>query len=185
MATLAPPIEYFPAFITDAAATYEALLTLPWQRRKALYGHMVPRDEVWLSPYSYRYGGRLYAAYDGWTRELLAIKEQVEAHTGIRFNSVLCNLYRTGDDWVVYHCDCEPTMSKEHPIASISLGVEREFQMRLKSDHKVKEKMTLASGSLVVMNAGMQQEWEHQVPKCETKGGRINLTFRVMTGDMR
>lgn len=155
MAILAAPVEYVSGFIANPDATYQTLLALPWQRHKALYGHMVPRDEVWLSPYSYRYGGRLYPAYDGWTTELLRIKEEVEAHTGIQFNSVLCNLYRTGNDWVVYHCDCEPTMSIEHPIASISLGVEREFQIRLKTDHKVKEKMRLGNGSLVVMKAGM------------------------------
>lgn len=179
------PIEYLPGFIPHPDQMYEALLSLPWQRHKALFGHMVPRDEVWISPFAYRYGGRLYPAYDCWTSQLLQIKSLVEAHTSIQFNSVLCNLYRTGNDWVVYHCDCEPTMSAAHPIASISLGAEREFQMRLKADHKAKEKIVLGNGSLVVMKAGMQQEWEHQVPKADTTGGRINLTFRVMTGNMR
>lgn len=179
------PIEYVPGFIPHPDQMYEALLSLPWQRHKASFGHMVPRDEVWIAPYPYRYSGRLYPAYDGWTPHLFQIKSLVEAKTGVQYDSVLCNCYRSGKDSVAFHCDCEDEMSAAHPIASISLGAEREFQLRLKADHRAKEKIVLGNGSLVVMKAGMQQDWEHQVPKTDATGGRINLTFRVMTGNMR
>jgi hypothetical protein len=76
------PIEYYPSFIHRPDELYDALLThLPWQRRKTSFGYLVPRDEVWIAPYPYKYVGRIYPAYDGWTPELLAIKQAVEDYT--------------------------------------------------------------------------------------------------------
>jgi alkylated DNA repair dioxygenase AlkB len=47
---------------------------------------------------------------------------------------------------------------------------------------KIKEAVTLAHGSLLIMAPGMQDAWLHSVPKtAKPSGGRINLTFRVMT----
>jgi alkylated DNA repair dioxygenase AlkB len=71
-------------------------------------------------------------------------------------------------------------MSSAHPIASISLGAERVFQMRSK-DKQFNERITLGNGSLLIMQAGMQETWTHAIPKTVREvGGRINLTFRVM-----
>jgi alkylated DNA repair dioxygenase AlkB len=107
----------------------------------------------------------------------------VEDKTGVQYDSVLCNQYRSGKDSVAYHCDCEAEMSSVHPIASVSLGAERVFQMKSK-DSRFTEKMTLGNGSLLIMQAGMQTTWEHAVPKtAKNIGGRINLTFRVMVTD--
>jgi alkylated DNA repair dioxygenase AlkB len=182
MAILTAPIEYVSGFIADPDATYGALLTLPWQRHKGAFGYPVPRDEVWIAPYPYRYSGRLYPAYEGWTKELLDIKAQVECFTKTRYDSVLCNLYKSGNDSVAFHCERE--MSSSHPIASISLGAIRDFVMKPKNGD-AKEKIALGNGSLLVMHAGMQETWEHAVLKTTKDiGGRINLTFRVMTGNM-
>ena len=177
------PIEYIPSFIQRPDEIYTALLSLPWQRHRMSFGCLVPRDEVWIAPYPYKYGGRLYPAYDGWTPELLAVKKAVEERVGVQYDSVLCNRYHDGKDSVAYHCDCEDEMSSAHPIASVSLGAERVFQMQTK-DHKFSERMTLGNGSLLIMHAGMQETWNHAIPKtAKTVGGRINLTFRVMVTD--
>jgi alkylated DNA repair dioxygenase AlkB len=182
MVTIAPPVEYIAGFIADPNAIYDSLLGLPWQRYRGAFGQLVPRDEVWIAPFPYKHSGRLYPAYDGWTAELLNIKAKVEDQTRTQYDSVLCNRYRSGQDSVAFHRDCEDEMSPAHPIASVSLGAERLFRMYLKADPTVKSKMILGNGSLVVMGAGMQQEWEHAVPKTNKPvGGRINLTFRVMT----
>jgi alkylated DNA repair dioxygenase AlkB len=176
------PVEYIPDFIQHPGEIYEALLSLPWQRHQASFGQPVPRDEVWIAPYPYKYSSRIYPAYDGWTPELLSIKDAVEKHTGVKYDSVLCNLYRTGKDYVPYHCDCEDEMSPAHPIASVSFGAVRVFEMLLKSNRQIREKMKLANGSLLIMKAGMQQEWMHSIRKTRREvGARINLTFRVMT----
>jgi hypothetical protein len=38
------PIQYFENFIQHATEVYDALLRLPWQRRKGSFGFPVPRD---------------------------------------------------------------------------------------------------------------------------------------------
>jgi alkylated DNA repair dioxygenase AlkB len=112
-------------------------------------GYPVPRDEVWIAPYPYRYSGRIYPAYEVWTDTLLSIKKLVEDKTRVKYDSVLCNRYRDGSDSVALHCDCEPEMSSAHPIASISVGAERRFVMEEK-EAKIKEAVTLAHGSLLI-----------------------------------
>jgi len=52
----AAPVEYIPDFIQHPDEIYEGLLSLPWQRRQATFGHLVPRDEVWIAPYPYHLG---------------------------------------------------------------------------------------------------------------------------------
>ena len=47
-----------------------------------------------------------------------------------KFNSVLVNRYENEKDSVGWHADNEPQMSHEHPIASLSLGATRRFEMR-------------------------------------------------------
>lgn len=176
-----PPIIYYPAFVPAPEEAFAALMSLPWCRRKGVFGHDVPRDEIWIGPHDYVYSNRRYPAYDGWTKELIAIKEMVEDNTETRYDSVLCNLYRSGKDSVAEHCDCEREMSGDHPIASISLGAPRLFRMMPKSDKHAATEIELAHGSLLVMLPGMQESWLHCVPKTKAEmGPRINLTFRVM-----
>ena len=70
-------------------------------------------------------------------------------------------------------------MSNEHPIASLSLGANRNFQVR-RGGGPV-QTIELGHGSLLVMKPGMQKEWKHQVPKSKSPCGlRVNLTFRWM-----
>jgi len=176
------PVIYRERFVPNPDDVFAALMRLPWSRRRGAFGHDVPRDEVWVGPRDYVYSGRRYPAYDGWTPELLSIKATVEAATKTQYDSVLCNLYRSGLDSVDKHCDCEPEMSDAHPIASVSLGAARVFRMMPKARRKDTTEMTLAHGSLLVMLPGMQAEWLHWVPKAAREvGPRINLTFRVMT----
>jgi alkylated DNA repair dioxygenase AlkB len=188
------PVTYCPGFIENPDIAYEALLAaLPWSRYEgSMYGkpYSVPRDEVWVSPYPYIYSKRTYPAYDVWPPELLAIKSKVEAAANTKYEAVLLNLYRNEKDSVSSHCDDEPRMSPYHPIASVSLGAERLFRMRTFKDKTgiyraggdFREELILGNGSLLIMHAGMQDGWKHEVPKSsEPCGGRINLTFRVMT----
>ena len=125
------PLLYIPNAIPDADRLFQALLVnLPWTRQTYKFmGNTgpVPREEVWVSATGYKYGGRTYPGWDDlggckWTPDLLTIKAVVESKTSTQYSSVLCNLYRDENDCVSQHCDCEPTMSDSHPIASVSLG---------------------------------------------------------------
>jgi alkylated DNA repair dioxygenase AlkB len=178
------PVTFIPDFL-DPETADEAFATLlaelPWERHTAeIYGKVVrvPRMELWIADHPYTYSRRTYEPRP-WTPTLLMIKKNIEAAMSGQLNSVLLNRYESGSDSVGWHSDDEPEMSRDHPIASLSLGATRSFQMR-RGDGPI-QTIELGHGSLLVMHAGMQQEWKHRVPKTKKPCGcRINLTFRWM-----
>ncbi len=113
-----------------------------------------------------------------WIPELLDIKQKIEERVAAKFTTVLLNLYRDGNDSNGWHSDNEKELGVNPIIASISLGAEREFQMK----HKIldiKSKIYLSPGSLFVMRGETQKNWKHQIPKTKKIiEKRINLTFR-------
>ena len=116
-----------------------------------------------------------------WTPTVLELKAAVEAATGVRFNSVLLNRYRSGDDSMGWHADREQELGKEPVIASVSLGAARRFDLR-HNQSGVLRSFELTSGSLLVMRGQTQAHWRHRVPKAPgLRGERINLTFRIVT----
>jgi alkylated DNA repair dioxygenase AlkB len=116
-----------------------------------------------------------------WTPELLMIKEKVEPLAGTRFNSVLLNYYRDGNDSVAWHSDRESVLGKNPVIASVSFGQVRSFDIRNKTDHKEHYSVRLEHGSFLLMKAGLQEHWEHRIAKStRTMKPRINLTFRLV-----
>lgn len=154
--------------------------TLPWQQQPIrMYGREVlqPRLQAWCGEAVYTYSGLTMHPHP-WTPALLAIRNQLEALLGVRFNSVLANKYRDGEDYMGWHQDNEPELGVEPVIASVSLGETRRFVLRhLKTQQKLE--FSLASGSLLVMAGELQTHWQHTVPKTrKPKQPRINLTFR-------
>ena len=81
---------------------------------------------------------------------VLELKAAVEAVTGGRFNSVLLNRYRSGDDSMGWHADREPELGSEPVIASVSLGVARRFDLR-HNQSGVLRSFELTNGSLLVI----------------------------------
>ena len=129
--------------------------------------HLTPRLTAWHGDTgkSYTFSGSKWEPY-AWTPELLQIKERIRLRTGIRFNSVLLNLYRE--------------FGPNPPIGSVSFGETRPFQVRNKYRKELdKVEVLLKHGSFLLMSGPMQHYWEHQVPKTARQiGPRINLTFR-------
>jgi alkylated DNA repair dioxygenase AlkB len=116
-----------------------------------------------------------------WTDELLMIKEMVEPLAGIKFNSVLLNYYRDGNDSVAWHSDKESILGKRPVIASVSFGQVRSFDIRNKLDHKEHYSVRLEHGSFMLMKAGLQEAFEHRIAKSiKPMRPRVNLTFRVV-----
>ena len=155
---------------------------LAWQEETIfIYGRWlkVPRLVCWYgnSEACYRYSGVNHQPLP-WTKELLAIKENVEQQCHSAFNSVLANLYRDGSDAMGYHADNEKQLGANPIIASLSLGDQRLFALRHKKS-KQKIDIILAHGDLLVMAGAMQHHWLHSLPKTKKlKTTRINLTFR-------
>ncbi|MEO7214505.1 MAG: alpha-ketoglutarate-dependent dioxygenase AlkB [Mucilaginibacter sp.] len=116
-----------------------------------------------------------------WTSELQVIREQVEQLAGIRFNTVLLNYYRDGNDSVAWHSDKESIMGSQPVIASVSFGEVRSFDIRNKADHTEKYSVRLEHGSVLLMKSGLQEHWEHRIAKSnKPMKARINLTFRLV-----
>jgi alkylated DNA repair dioxygenase AlkB len=143
-------------------------------------GRPVPREEVWMGPYAYKFSGRTLVPA-AWTPEMEAIRDRIGARCGGNYNSVLLNRYASEQDSVSWHSDDEPEMDSDHPIASLSLGAAREFLIRPITTKEGVQSYVLTSGSLLVMPPGFQQKYQHCVPKSQTPcGPRVNLTFRRM-----
>lgn len=116
-----------------------------------------------------------------WTPAVAELKAAAEASCGARFNSVLINRYRSGNDSMGWHADKEPELGTHPVIASVSLGTTRTFDLRHNKSGVV-QSFSLKNGSLLVMRGNTQAEWRHRVPKePRVAGERINLTFRWVT----
>ena len=159
--------------------------TIPWiQEDIQMYGKMIktPRLTAWYGDRDkeYIYSGTKHYPIP-WTKELLSIKERIEAVAGVKFNSVLLNYYRDANDSVAWHSDDEYELGVNPIIASVSFGQVRRFDIRHKHDHDRKYSIYLENGSLLVMKGDLQHNWAHQIPK-STKPlkARVNLTFRVI-----
>ncbi len=180
-------LRYHSQFFSPEEADnfYEHLLdTLAWEQKPIrIFGKelMQPRLVAWYgdSGISYSYSGIRLEALP-WDPILWKIKEQVEASVGNTFNSVLCNLYRDGKDSMGWHADDEPELGPEPCIASVSLGAERYFHLKHKSNKELPTtKILLEHGSLLLMHGPTQTHYKHQLPKTrKVPTPRINLTFR-------
>jgi alkylated DNA repair dioxygenase AlkB len=164
--------------VSEADSLLLAVGALPWTRGTFM-GNPVPREEVWMGPYPYRFSGRVLTP-SPWIPEIMSLADRIEKKYGGNYNSVLLNRYASGRDGVAWHADDEPEMDPEHPIASVSLGAARNFKLRCNGQQDAKT-VLLIHGSLLIMPAGFQQEYKHSIPKTKLPcKERINLTFRHM-----
>ena len=141
--------------------------------------HQIPRLQAWYADnkIEYTYSGKKLQRHD-WNNLLLEIKEKIENITSFKFNSVLANLYRDGNDSMGLHSDDEKELGKNPVIASLSLGETREIYFKHKNK-KLNLVIPQASGQLLLMHGKTQQYWKHEIKKTKKiKKPRINLTFR-------
>lgn len=168
-----------------ATALLEQLLVeVPWRQDTIrMFGkeHNLPRLQQWYGApnHVYRWSGISMSPLP-WTAELRKVRDAVQRVTNRRFNSVLLNYYRSGTDTVSWHSDNEPQLGTDPVIASLSLGVERDFSFRQVANPKEsKFSIGLSNGSLLVMSGETQKNWQHAVLRRKrVKGPRVNLTFR-------
>jgi len=141
----------------------------------------VPRGLAWFGDVPYSYSGLTHKA-SPMPAVLSKLADRIEAAlasagTPAKFNSVLMNFYRDGNDSIGMHSDDESQLDPEPTIASVSLGAAREFRFQ----HKVtrtRHQTPLPGGSLLIMKGATQKDWRHGIPKQPGAGARINLTFR-------
>ena len=168
----------------DADALLHALHhQVPWEvHRIRMFGNRVdsPRLSCWIGdPQArYRYSGTEFAPLP-WSPPLQAVRDRLQEEGIGRFNSVLLNRYRAGDDYMGWHSDDEPELGPAPLIASLSLGAARRFLLRRRDDHARKAEFLLGHGDLLLMGGSTQRFYQHALPKmARVQGERINLTFR-------
>lgn len=178
---------YYPNWLQASAASalYASLCrNVNWRQDTIkLFGKPVkiPRLQAWFgdSTTTYSYSG-LTMIPTPWTAELAEIKQRCEKTAQTRFNSVLVNWYRDGQDSMGMHADDEPELGPQPIIASVTLGQARPFLFRHKKT-KVTTRVLLEPGSLLIMSKDTQRYYHHGINKTKKPlGGRINLTFRYV-----
>ncbi|KAM3961844.1 DNA oxidative demethylase ALKBH2 [Aphomia sociella] len=124
-----------------------------------------------------------------WPEPVLALRDFLYNLKGIKYNFVLVNRYKNGHDHIGEHRDNESDLDPTYPIASVSLGQERDFVLKHKDARKTGKdkksippvKINLEHGSVLFMNPPTNQNWYHSLPvRKRLIGPRINLTFRKM-----
>lgn len=172
--------------IDDHTLLLMLLRDVAWRDEKiTLFGKtmMQPRRIAWYgdSNARYTYSGIAHEPLP-WIPLLQTLRGVVEDAAGTQFNSVLCNLYRNGQDSMGYHSDDEQELGECPTIASLSVGAVRSLHFRHRSNASVPTvKVALPSMSLLIMRGSTQQEWKHALPKtkrCDQP--RVNLTFRLI-----
>ena len=180
-------VSYRPDFLepVEADRVLRALLARDdWQRlRSRLFGREVElqRSTAWWGDRGarYRYSGITHVAR-GWPDFVAALGERLQVETGVRFNSVLANRYRDGQEYMGWHSDDERDLGERPVIASLSFGAERRFLMRHRSRKDLETvEWVLGHGSLLLMAGDTQRHWKHRMPPmARCKEERVNLTFR-------
>jgi alkylated DNA repair dioxygenase AlkB len=177
--------DYYPNFLAPAAraALLQELLRLDsfQQNEIVLFGKKikVPRLEAYyaLNGEQYGYSGQQLKA-EKFPTFLDELRLEVQKRTGNKYNALLINYYRDGQDSNGWHADNEKTLGPNPSIASISLGAERTFELKHLSTGQ-KKSVLLADGSLLHMHGPLQHHYKHQLPKKRAlTEARLNLTFR-------
>lgn len=174
----------------EADAIFTRLMDeIPWQSHDlVLFGKKMtePRLSAWVADdgVSYSYSG-VRRVPETWTPTLTELRQLCEStlasrFPGVAFNSVLANLYRSGDDSMGWHADDEPELGPTPVIASLSFGDERRFDFRHRTSGET-VRVYLPHGSLLVMSGETQIHWKHCLAKTKAShSSRVNLTYRFV-----
>lgn len=141
----------------------------PWsQGRRWMYDREVddPRLSCWYEPDD-------AVPHDA----LVAIRDALGAHYGVRFGAPGLNYYRDRRDSVAPHRDRELRHLDDTLIAIVTLGGQRPFLLRPRSGGRSID-LSPASGDLLVMGGACQRGFEHGVPKVAHAEPRISVTYR-------
>lgn len=112
------------------------------------------------------------------TDDLRKLLDRINNDLKTKFNGVLINVYRDGNDFISPHSDREVELSEDGSVVALSLGVSRIFRVRHKDGFDRYDFQT-SSGQLLVMGDGFQKHFTHEIPvQKKVKEERISITFR-------
>eukprot|EP01012_Entosiphon_sulcatum_P031501 TRINITY_DN3991_c0_g1_i1.p1 TRINITY_DN3991_c0_g1~~TRINITY_DN3991_c0_g1_i1.p1 ORF type:complete len:290 (+),score=54.47 TRINITY_DN3991_c0_g1_i1:33-872(+) len=192
-------VYFFPRFLSRGIADrlLHHLLPMPWEQHDVvLFGKRMQENRKTLffadaTDCVYSYAGR-DCMPKPFTPELLEVKALVEKALpdgAVCFNACLLNLYENGTRSIGMHSDDEKSLRPGTPIASLSLGATRFFDIKpiahagsVVPPRQAKSRLTLAHGCMVLMAGDTQKNYKHGVPvQKSVMAPRVNLTFRCVT----
>src|SRR5215813_14919831 len=128
-------LEHDPAWLSrdEARLAFAALCDeLAWEQREiVLFGQRIlqPRLIAWAGDLGYRYSGQTLEPRP-FTLAARGLLARVCERTGVPFNHILANRYRSGDDSMGLHADDEPELGEDPVVAIVSLGTSRRLAVR-------------------------------------------------------
>jgi alkylated DNA repair dioxygenase AlkB len=184
-------LDHAPAWIPagEAAALLVALRDeLGWEQREiVLFGRPVlqPRLIAWGGALPYRYSGQTLPPRPLPAR-VGALVERVNRILDLRerrFNHVLANRYRDGQDSMGMHADAEPELGDDPVVATLSFGAARRMTIAPRQAATgPRRDLLLGAGDLLIMGGTCQRFFRHGIPRQrgrdEAVGERISLTLR-------
>lgn len=170
-AVMVPPFEFWPEFVPDSDALYEAFAErIAWDERMR-----ARRTASFGEPYDY--SGISYPRTP-FPTEIADLARRVWERVGFTPNNCLANHYPDGCSSMGFHSDAIDRLEAGSGIAIVSLGAARDLVFRPRTGSGDDHVRRLEPGSLLLMSAEMQSDWRHGLPACDDTGGRISLTFR-------
>ncbi|MGP1383719.1 MAG: alpha-ketoglutarate-dependent dioxygenase AlkB family protein [Thainema sp.] len=196
-----PLVRFYPDFLSVAEADLllRQSLELDWQQNQIrMFNRWIPRMfNRWIplprleimfgdsADYRYLYSGSVEVEARSWDEApfLRELRDRLEEFTGYKYQVAFGNQYRSGRDHMGYHSDDEPSLGVKPAISSVSLGATRVFKLRSRLGKEKPMSYELTHGSLVVMEPGCQEAYQHAVMKTvKDVGVRVNWTFRPYGG---
>jgi len=155
--------------------------SIPWERRTDA------RRECFMAyaPSTYTYGtGRGVRTYHSTevTEYVHQVMTLINAENHSSYNACFLNYYEGQRNALGWHADDSPEFDPEHPIAVVSFGAPRYIYFRPKgAKGHATDKVLLEDCSVLIMAAGMQEDWEHKIPRhTEPCDARISMTLRKL-----
>jgi alkylated DNA repair dioxygenase AlkB len=169
---MTPDIKITDNFWPDHSSTFSTLVdSVPWDSRMA-----ARRTASFGKPYNYSQIS--YEATDiPWF--LQGILTKLIETLKIPFNNCLLNYYETGDNTMGFHSDETDGLVTGTGVAIVSVGSERCISFRSKADPTVIVPYNLLPGSLLYMDAAIQEHWMHAIKRQPEAGPRISMTWRA------
>jgi alkylated DNA repair dioxygenase AlkB len=159
------------------------LVEIPWEDHAVTIAGRtvpVPRRVAYYGPFPYAYSGIVHPAR-ALPLVIAGLRDRIEAVSRQPFNTVLMNLYRSGNDSVSWHSDDDYPHGGHPGVASLSLGETRRFRIAHKRHAAERYAIDLTAGGLLLMEGTSQVDYRHALPKsAKALGARVNLTFRHM-----
>jgi alkylated DNA repair dioxygenase AlkB len=148
----------------------EQINNLPLSKHKVvLYGKTfeTPREVGFFSNDSngYAYSGNIARSISLDSYPFLSqILNRVNQLTDSNFNGILVNKYNDGSDYIGPHSDDERRLGR-NGVVSISIGTERTFRIRNKSNKEFVIDVKVSDGDMYWMKGDFQKHYTHEIPK--------------------